>query len=43
MGQYLVMNKNEQQFTKWVHGFGANAKQARDCTTCVKGWSDNNM
>ncbi|XP_041353109.1 barrier-to-autointegration factor A-like [Gigantopelta aegis] len=41
LGQFLVLKKNEELFQDWLKEItGANAKQQRDCYTCLKEWSD---
>ncbi|XP_040265453.1 barrier-to-autointegration factor-like [Bufo bufo] len=39
LGQFLVMKKNEKQFTDWLKGIcGADKKQAGDCFCSLKEW-----
>lgn len=38
LGRYLVLNKDEATFKKWVRGFGANAGQQQSCYNCIRGW-----
>ncbi|KAJ8045114.1 Barrier-to-autointegration factor [Holothuria leucospilota] len=41
LGQFLVLNKNEELFMDWLKDTaGANAKQGRDCYNCLKDWCD---
>ncbi|KAG9509979.1 Barrier-to-autointegration factor B, partial [Fragariocoptes setiger] len=39
LGQFLVLKKNEELFVEWLKdACGANAKQAKDCSTCLAEW-----
>lgn len=41
LGQFLLLKKDEELFTEWMKDTcKANAKQGRDCFTCLKEWSD---
>ncbi|XP_070183091.1 barrier-to-autointegration factor-like [Littorina saxatilis] len=41
VGQYLVLNKNEEKFKDWLcKKCPADAGQQNDCFNCVKGWCD---
>ncbi|XP_077143612.1 barrier-to-autointegration factor [Ranitomeya variabilis] len=41
LGQFLVLRKDEELFKDWLRDTcGANAKQTRDCYTCLKEWCD---
>ncbi|XP_075044818.1 barrier-to-autointegration factor [Mixophyes fleayi] len=41
LGQFLVLRKDEELFKDWLKDIcGANAKQARDCSGCLKEWCD---
>lgn len=44
LGQYLLLKKDEEMFMDWVKDtVQANAKQARDCSNCLKDWCDANL
>uniref|UniRef100_A0A8C6UQR7 Barrier-to-autointegration factor-like protein n=1 Tax=Neogobius melanostomus TaxID=47308 RepID=A0A8C6UQR7_9GOBI len=41
LGQYLVLKKDEELFHDWLKdACGANAKQRKDCSNCLKEWCD---
>ncbi|CAL1573809.1 unnamed protein product [Knipowitschia caucasica] len=41
LGQYLVLKKEEELFNDWLKDTcGANSKQQRDCSGCLKEWCD---
>ncbi|KAG8563558.1 hypothetical protein GDO81_016129 [Engystomops pustulosus] len=41
LGQFLVLRKDEEMFRDWLKDTcGANAKQGRDCSSCLKEWCD---
>ncbi|XP_018416795.1 PREDICTED: barrier-to-autointegration factor [Nanorana parkeri] len=41
LGQFLVLKKDEELFKDCQkHTCGANAKQGRDCSGCLKEWCD---
>ncbi|CAN2390610.1 LEM domain binding [Pristimantis euphronides] len=41
LGQFLVLRKDEELFNDWLKEVcSANAKQARDCSSCLKEWTD---
>jgi len=44
LGQYLLLKGNEELFSEWMkETCNANAKQQRDCYTCLKEWCDANL
>lgn len=44
LGQILIFKKNEEIFGDWLKDeIKANVKQARECSTCLKTWADQNM
>ncbi|XP_074813954.1 barrier-to-autointegration factor isoform X1 [Natator depressus] len=41
LGQFLVLKKDEELFREWLKDTcGANAKQSRDCSGCLREWCD---
>lgn len=41
LGQFLVLKKDDELFREWLKDTcGANAKQARDCQSCLREWCD---
>ncbi|KAG9462211.1 barrier-to-autointegration factor [Eleutherodactylus coqui] len=41
LGQFLVLKKDEELFKDWLKDVCcANAKQSRDCFSCMKEWCD---
>uniref|UniRef100_A0A8C2T1T0 Barrier-to-autointegration factor n=1 Tax=Coturnix japonica TaxID=93934 RepID=A0A8C2T1T0_COTJA len=41
LGQFLVLKKDEELFREWLRdACGANAKQSRDCSGCLREWCD---
>ncbi|KYO44181.1 PREDICTED: barrier-to-autointegration factor isoform X2 [Gavialis gangeticus] len=41
LGQFLVLRKDEELFREWLKDTcGANAKQSRDCSGCLREWCD---
>jgi len=41
LGQFLILNKDEEMFIDWVKSeIGANSKQAGDCCKGLKEWCD---
>ncbi|XP_040982597.1 barrier-to-autointegration factor isoform X1 [Aquila chrysaetos chrysaetos] len=41
LGQFLVLRKDEELFREWLkETCGANAKQSRDCSGCLREWCD---
>ncbi|KAM8940316.1 barrier-to-autointegration factor isoform 1-T1 [Pelodytes ibericus] len=41
LGQFLLLKKDEELFKEWLKEVcSANAKQARDCSGCLKEWCD---
>ncbi len=41
LGQFLVLKKDDELFQEWLkETCSANAKQSRDCFTCLKDWCD---
>ncbi|XP_061089666.1 barrier-to-autointegration factor-like [Conger conger] len=41
LSQFLVLKKDEELFGEWMKDTcGANAKQQRDCSGCLREWSD---
>ena len=41
LGQFLVLKKNEELFVDWMKDCcSANAKQAKDCYTCLNEWTE---
>jgi len=41
LGQFLVLKRDEELFTEWLKDLTkANAKQSKDCYTCLKDWCD---
>ena len=41
LGQFLVLKKDEELFREWLRdACGANAKQCRDCSGCLREWCD---
>ena len=39
LGQFLLLKKDEDLFTVWLKDqCGANAKQGKDCYSCLKDW-----
>ena len=41
LGQFLVLKKNEELFGDWLNQTcGANSKQQRDCSACLRQWCD---
>ncbi|ESO82936.1 hypothetical protein LOTGIDRAFT_197749, partial [Lottia gigantea] len=41
LGQFLLLKKDEDLFKAWLKdSCGANAKQQKDCHTCLKEWCD---
>lgn len=41
LGQFLVLKKDEELFHEWLKdACGANSKQQRDCSGCLKEWCD---
>lgn len=41
LGQFLVLKKNQELFVEWLkETCQANAKQAKDCCSCLTEWCD---
>ena len=41
LGQFLVLKKNQELFIEWLkETCQANAKQAKDCCSCLTEWCD---
>ena len=41
LGQFLVLKKNEELFGDWLNQTcGANSKQQKDCSVCLRQWCD---
>ena len=41
LGQFLVLRKDEELFTDWLHEVcNANSKQRGECYRCLKEWCD---
>lgn len=39
LGQFLLLKKDEELFTGWLKDVcAANAKQGRDCYSCLRDW-----
>ena len=39
LGQFLLLKKDEELFTGWLKDVcSANAKQGRDCYSCLRDW-----
>lgn len=43
IGQFLILDKDEQRFKDWLVTFGTDQLQIERCYNCVKTWCQNYM